>query len=190
MPDNARGALGSVYRITGDFLRQRGLFDEVKAKLSPESRRLLEKPPFPFAWQSSVPLEEIEKLLHARDPKLPAELGLAAAESLSSTVIAPVLKMALSLFGQTPAALFGNLDRFYSMVVRGFTFEYAAAGPKEGTVKARIEGGRVHASVFAQLRGNLNLIYRLSGATGTVGEPVVLRQDDSGAEITLAVRWD
>jgi hypothetical protein len=32
-----------VYRITADFLTERGLMDEVKGKLSPASRRVLEK---------------------------------------------------------------------------------------------------------------------------------------------------
>src|SRR6266436_5695860 len=107
-----RGCLGTVYGITSTFLRERQLLDDVKARLSPSSRRVLEKPPFALSWQPSAPLEEIEKLL----------------------------------FGQTPATMFGHLDRFFSMAVRGFNFQYEPRGDKDGVVRVRIEGGQVHRS--------------------------------------------
>src|SRR5438067_9196057 len=138
--NEARGCLGSVYRITADFLGERGLLEEVKARLSPQSRTLVEKPPFAFAWRDAAALEEIERLLYARSPDLCVDLGHAAGRQLSQSIVAPVLKMALSLFGQTPASLFGNLDRFFSMVVRGFSFQYQSAAPQDGVVRAQIEG--------------------------------------------------
>jgi hypothetical protein len=186
----ARGCLGSVYRITADFLNERGLMDEVKGKLSPASRRVLEKPPFPFSWQDAAALEEIERVLYAKSPQLVADLGFAAARYLSGSIIAPVLKMASSLFGKTPDAFFANLDRFYSMVVRGFSFRYESDGEKRGKVIARISGGPVHRSLFQQLRGNLRILYQLAGATGVVEEPVVIGSDERGAEVALGVRWE
>lgn len=186
----ARGCLGSVYRITADFLAERGLTAEVKAKLSAASRRVLEKPPFPFSWQDSAALEEIEQVLYAKSPQLVTELGFAAAKYLSGSVIAPVLKMAASLFGKSPEAFFANLDRFYSMVVRGFSFRYEPEGEKRGKVIARISGGPVHRSLFQQLRGNLAILYQLAGANGVVEEPVVLGSNDLGAEVALGVRWE
>jgi hypothetical protein len=78
-----------IYRIVIDFLTERGLLDEVKAKLTPSSRKVLEKPPFPFAWQDSAPLEEIERVLYARSPDLVVDLGHAAGQQLSSTLVAP-----------------------------------------------------------------------------------------------------
>jgi hypothetical protein len=188
MVDN-RGCLGAVYRVTNDFLIERGLADEVKTKLPPDARQVLEKLPFAFAWREQASLEEIEKVLYAKSPQLAADLGFAAAKILSGGVVAPVFKMALSLFGQTMESIFGNLDRFFSMVVRGFTFRYDRAADKEGQVFVKIAGGPVHPSLFQQIRGNLLMMYAIVGTTGTVGEPVVLRSDESGADISLAVRW-
>ncbi|MCA1828937.1 MAG: hypothetical protein ABR567_13390 [Myxococcales bacterium] len=188
--EESRGCLGTVYRVTADFLVERKLLDEVKAKLSPASRRMLEKLPFPFAWQDAAALEEIERLLYAKSPQLATDLGFAAAKYLSGSVVAPVLKMATSLFGRTPDAFFRNLDRFFSMVVRGFDFRYEADGEKRGKVIARIHGGPVHPSLFQQLKGNLGMLFPLSGATGSVEEPLVLRSDDAGAEVVLGVRWE
>ncbi len=190
MAVEARGCIGSVYRITADFLDKRGLIEQVKAELPPESRKVLEKLPFPFAWQDARALEDIEKALHARSPRLPADLGFAAAESLSRGMIAPVLQMAMSLFGQTPTSIFSKLDRFFSMVVRGFSFRYEERGPKEGVVFAQIGGGAAHESLFQQLKGNLHIIFELCRVKGTVGEPEVIRSDAAGAEIKLPVRWE
>jgi len=190
MTADARGCLGTVYRVTIDFLTERGLLEEVKAKVSPGARKMLEKPPFAFAWQDAAPLEEIEKVLHARSPELVADLGHAAGRQLSGTLVAPVLKMALSMFGQTPGSMFGHLDRFFSMVVKGFSFEYQPGSEKDGTVLARIDGGGIHHSIFEQIRGNLRTIYDLCNAKGFVGAPQVVRHDSGGAEIRLPVRWE
>lgn len=189
MAHENRGALGIVYRVTNDFLVEKQVLDDVKAGLSPDSRKILDKLPFSFAWQPNAPLEEIEKLLYAKSPKLAADLGFYAAKFLSGSVVAPVFKMALSLFGRTPDAIFGNLDRFFSMVVRGFTFRYEGEGEKNGRVVVTIAGGPVHPSLFQQIRGNLLMMYGIIDADGTVDEPVVLRSDATGAEIALPVAW-
>src|SRR5712664_3392690 len=160
MSADARGCLGTVYRLVSDFLTERGL------------------------------LEEIKRVLYARSPDLVADLGHAAGKQFSTTLVAPVLKMALSLFGQTPASMFGHLDRFFSMVVRGFSLQYEPGTAKQGAVVARIEGGEIHRSLFEQIRGNLLTIYDLCNVNGSVGDAEILRFDAAGAEIRLPVRWE
>src|SRR3954462_14159606 len=187
--NESRGVLGAAYRITADFLEKRGLKSEVSAKLSPASRKFVDKPPFAFSWHDYAALEEIEKVLHARSPELAADLGFAAAEHLTGTVVAPVMKMALTLFGKSPDQLFANLDRFYSMVTRGFSFRYERAGEKAGQVRVTISGGKAHESLFQQIKGNLRIIYAFSGANGTVDEPAGRRSDDAGGELALRVSW-
>ena len=187
---DTRGCLGSVYRITGAFLAERGLLEDVKPRLSPSSQRLLDKPPFPFAWQDSAALEEIEELLYARSRDLVVDLGHAAGQQLSNSLVAPVLKMAMKMFGQTPASLFEHLDRFFAMVVRGFTFGYESSSSSNGVVTARIDGGDVHPSLFEQLRGNLLTIFDLCSVRGTVDPADVVRHDALGAEVRFQVRWE
>lgn len=177
--------------MTAQYLAERGVFEDVKAKASPETRQLLEKVPFAFAWQDQAPLEEIERILDSMPggDELCVGLGYAAGRQLSGSVIEPVLKLALSLFGQTPGTLFGNLDRFFSMVVRGYSFRYQERAPREGIVYAEIEGGGIHKSLFNQIRGNLASVFDLCGVTGSVDEPLVVRHDAAGALISLVVRW-
>jgi hypothetical protein len=192
MPEDTRAAVGSVYKLTVEFLNKRGLMDKVKAKASPELKKLLEKPPFAFAWHSMSELEEIERILYtmADGSQLCADLGYAAASQLSGGMVEPVFRMAMSLFGKTPATLMGNLDRFYSMVVRGFSFEYEARSPKDGVVTAQIAGGGVHESLFQQIRGNLRIMIEICGAKGIIGEVEVMRHNEDGAKIRVPVRWE
>ncbi|HUJ27083.1 MAG TPA: hypothetical protein VLW85_13750 [Myxococcales bacterium] len=185
----SRAALGAVYRVTSDFLNERGLMADMKASLSQPSRAVLDKLPFAFSWQPYAALEEIETRLYAKSPQLSADLGFYAAKFLSGSVVAPVFKMALSLFGRTPDAIYGNLDRFFSMVVRGFNFRYEGGGEKQGRVVVSIEGGPVHPSLFQQIKGNLAMMYGICDADGTVDEPQVIRSDGEGAEIALGVHW-
>ncbi len=180
-----RGCLGGVYRITREFLVDRGLLDEVKAKLSPASRAVLDKLPFPFAWQESAALEEIERVLYDKSAQLPVDLGYAAAKYFTDSIVAPVFRMAASLFGATPETTFGNLDRFFSMVVRGFEFRYERLGDRRGNVIVRIGGGPAHAALFQQLRGNLSMAFPLCSVEGTIGEAVVL----GDGEVSFPVSW-
>ena len=56
-------------------------------------------------------------------------------------------------------------------------------------MRAQIEGAGVHPSLFQQLRGNLKTIFDLCSVAGTVGAAQVVRNDESGAEVLLPVRW-
>ena len=85
--------------------------------------------------------------------------------------------------------MFGHLDRFFSMAVRGFSFQYEPQGDKAGAVQVRIEGGQIHRSLFEQVRGNLLTVYDLCSVKGSVGSAEILRHDAAGAEIRLPVRW-
>lgn len=87
--NDERMVLGSVYRVTADFLAQRSLGAALLPGLSPEARAVIEKPPFAFAWKSSSALEEIERALSAMPDgrELCEELGLAASLHLCGSVI-------------------------------------------------------------------------------------------------------
>ncbi|TMB07800.1 MAG: hypothetical protein E6J66_17910 [Deltaproteobacteria bacterium] len=148
MPDvseaeSARGYLGSVFRLTVDFLEQRGCKAQVKQKVSAATAQLIDKPPFPFAWIPATPMDEVESalsLVAGRDACV--DLGLTAARKLGGSLIQPVLKMATALFGNTPVAVFQNLERFYAMVLKGMKFDYDAVAPREAVIRVRAEGGK------------------------------------------------
>ena len=187
---DARGYLGSAFRVAVEFVHQRGCSALVKQKVSKTTAELIEKPPFPFAWMPATPMDELQSALSAiagRDACV--DLGITAGRKLGGSVIQPVLKMATALFGNTPATVFQNLERFYSMVLKGMRFEYESTGPREGTIRARVDGGGVPAALFDVTRGNLSYVFELCGVQGTVEAPEQIRIDDSGAAAQYRVRW-
>ncbi|OLC72947.1 MAG: hypothetical protein AUH83_12820 [Deltaproteobacteria bacterium 13_1_40CM_4_68_19] len=196
MPDiseaeSARGYLGSVLRLTVDFLEQRGCKAQVKQKVSAATAALIDKPPFPFAWIAATPMDEMESALSlVAGREACVDLGLTAARKLGGSLIQPVLKMATALFGNTPVAVFQNLERFYAMVLKGMKFDYDAVAPREAVIRVRVEGARVPAALFDVTRGNLAYVFELCGVRGTVDPPEGIRCDDRGGEARYRVRWD
>lgn len=187
---NARGYLGSAFRIAIEFVQQRGLGASVRERVSAETARLMDKPPFAFAWMPARPMDELEDALRALGgPQACVDLGLAAGRSLGGSLIAPVLRMATSLFGNTPATVFQNLERFYSMVLRGMTFQYQGVSDREGIVTAQALGSGVPAALFDVTRGNLAFVFELCGSSGTVSEPEGVRIDAQSAEARYRVKW-
>jgi hypothetical protein len=195
MPDlteasDVRGYLGSAFRVAVEFIEQRGCSALVKQKVSAATAELIEKPPFPFAWMPATPMDEVQSALSAvAGREACVDLGITAGRKLGGSVIQPVLKMATALFGNTPVTVFQNLERFYSMVLKGMKFEYESAGPREGTIRARVEGAGVPSALFDVTRGNLAYVFELCGVQGTVEPPEQIRFDDSGAEARYRVRW-
>jgi hypothetical protein len=188
--ESARGYLGSVLRLTVDFLDQRGCKAQVKQKVSPSTAELIDKLPFPFAWIGATPMDEVESALSlVAGREACVDLGLTAARKLGGSLIQPVLKMATALFGNTPVAVFQNLERFYAMVLKGMKFDYHALGPREAVIRVRVEGANVPAALFDVTRGNLAYVFELCGVTGTVEPPEGIRCDERGGEASYRVRW-
>jgi hypothetical protein len=188
--DDPRGYLGSAFRVAVEFLDQCGCSTQVKQRVSPSTAELIEKPPFPFAWMPAVAMDELESALSTvAGRQACVDLGMTAGRKLGGSVIQPVLKMATALFGNTPATVFQNLERFYSMVLKGMTFGYEATGPKSGIVRARAEGPRVPDALFDVTRGNLTYVFELCGVKGTVSPPEDIRCDERCGEARYKIEW-
>jgi hypothetical protein len=188
--DGGRGYIGYAFRVAVDFIHQRGWTAEVKQKVPADTAELIAKPPFPFAWMQAAHMDELQSALaDVAGRQACVDLGLAEAHKLSGSVIAPVLRMATSLFGNTPETLFGNLERFYTMFLRGMRFEYEALGPRQGLVHAQVDGPCVPAALFDVTRGNLAYVFQLCGANGSVGEPEDVRCGSRKGEAHYRVRW-
>jgi hypothetical protein len=187
---HARGYLGSAFRVAVEFIHQRGCAALVKAKVSPATAGLIDKPPFPFAWMPATPMDELQSALSlVAGRQACVDLGITAGRKLGGSVIEPVLRMATALFGNTPVTVFQNLERFYTMVLRGMRFEYEAAGPREGVVRAHADGPNVPAALFDVTRGNLLYVFELCGVHGTVAPPEDVRCDDRRGEARYQVQW-
>jgi hypothetical protein len=185
-----RGYLGSAFRLTLELIDRKGWRSAIRAEAPAETAELMDKPPGPLSWIPAERLEDLEELVARHGGREAAfELGLAAARNLGGSIVKPVIKIALILFGATPDSLFGNLDRLYSMATRGLHFVWRDAERKSGVIEAEFQGGPVRESLFDVTRGNLQYVLEICGTPGAVGVPEVVRHDENGARVRFVARW-
>jgi len=188
--DQRRGYIGVAVRQAIEFIEARGLTAKVRADASPAALAQIDKPPSMLAWQDAAVLDELETLIEKHGGRNACvDLGLQAARKLGAGLVAPVLKFALQLFGNSPSTLLANLDRFYSMVTKGLSYGYEAVGEKEGRVILTAAGPSIPRAFFDVTRGNLVYMVELTGATGTVDAAKIRSTSDHGTVVEYAVRW-
>ncbi len=185
-----RDYIGQVVRVTLDFIDERGYGPEVRAKVSPETARILAKPPWPFAWVPAGVMDELETIVASVGGKQACvDLGLTAGRKVGGTMMEPVIRMAMSFFGSTPAILFSHLDRFYSIATRGWHFEYEPLTDNSGIIDARTESAGVPEAILDVMRGNFLYVFEICGTDGEIDPPLVVRHDPAGAYLRFTARW-
>jgi hypothetical protein len=192
----ARQGLGAFFRTLLDFVKEKGLLEQVRAKVSDETREKMLKPPSPLSWMASKSIDEIQVAIGelAGRPLL-VEFGALSARAFGGSMIQPVIRAAFLLFGETPAAAFANLDNFFTLATRGISFRWRQVTGKEGVVEARFAGADTPQAAFHVLQGSLQFVFEISGAKGGEIDPaeVVTGPDAGGnADVAIAryrVRW-
>jgi hypothetical protein len=189
MAEAPRQGLGSFFRALMGFVDERGLRDQIRGLVSEQTRAAIDHPPPALRFMPSTPIDEIEAALQklAGNEAL-VECGIACARPLGWSLLQPVIRMAFTLFGQSPEPIFANLDRFFSVVTRGITFSWTQDG-KGGTITARFAGQGTPQAAFHVLRGTLRFVYELSGTVGEVGPPEVLESTPDCVTMRYDVRW-
>jgi hypothetical protein len=184
-----REGLGTFFRALMEFVDQRGLREPIRAAVSPETRGLIDRPPRPMGFIPSRPIDEIEAALQQiAGAEACVECGLACARPLAWTLLRPVLRFAFQVLGQSPEPIFGNLDRFFSLVTRGIAFAWAPLA-MGGSVTATFEGPDTPEAALHVLRGSLQFVFEASGTTGTVGAPEVLEVTPQRTVVRYLIRW-
>ena len=185
-----RDYIGQVVRVTLDFIEERGFGPGVRARVSPETARVLAKPPWPFAWVPATVMDELETVVAALGGRQACiDLGLAAGRKVGGTMMEPVIRTAMVFFGSTPETVFSHLDRFYSIATRGWHFQYEPLSPTSGIIDARTESAGVPAAIFDVMRGNFLYGFELCGTDGDIDLPEIVRHDAAGAHLRFRVRW-
>ena len=185
-----RGYLGSAFRLTLDMIDEKGWRAAIRAEAPPETARMMDDLPGALSWIPAARLEDLEELVARHGGREAAvELGILAGRNLGGSIVKPVIKLALTLFGATPDSLYANLDRLYSMVTRGLHFSWREAQRKSGVIEAQFDGPGVRASLFDVTRGNLKYMLEACSASGDVEQPQILRHDDRGALVQFNARW-
>ncbi|MCA1827408.1 MAG: hypothetical protein ABR567_03600 [Myxococcales bacterium] len=189
MDSAPRQGLGTFFRALIDFVEEKGLLAQVREKVSPQTRALIEKPPRPMSFLPSRPIDEVETaLLELTSAEVCVECGLAVARPLGWSLLQPVLRIAFQFLGQSAEPIFGNLDRFFSLVTRGIEFSWER-GEKGGTVMARFDGPDTPEAAFHVLRGSLLFAFEASGTTGAVSAPEIVESTPAEAVVRYRVSW-
>jgi hypothetical protein len=188
--DAPRQGLGTFFRNILDFIYERGRKADVLERVSPQTRALCDAPPGWFSWVPSVHIDELEAaFLEVAGREQTVELGRVCSQNLGTTVVRPVLRMAFLLLGQSPAAVFENLDRFFSLVTRGINFTYSPQTSRSGEVVARFEGPGTPEAAFHVLQGSLQFIFELCGVSGQVDPVQMAESTPAGTTVRYRVRW-
>jgi hypothetical protein len=188
--DAPRQGIGTFFRNIADFIAKDPHKDQVLERVSAETRALFENPPGWLTWVPSVHIDELEAaFLTVAGREATVEMGRTCSQSLGTTIVQPVIRIAFLLLGQSPAVIFGNLDRFFSLVTRGITFSYAPTSPRSGTVLAHFDGPGTPEAAFHVLQGALQFIFELCGISGKVGDAQVAESSDAGASVRYLVEW-
>jgi hypothetical protein len=185
-----RQALGFFFRLITGWLETNQHTAKVRELVSPRTRRLLDVLPGHFQWIGSEPVDEIEQAIGkiGGDAML-EDLGLEIARRMGGGLVKPMLRAAFVLFGDTPAAAFGNLGRFYGVATRGIVFRYLPLGDTVGVVEARFAGEGTPPEVIAVLRGSLRFIFEATRRDGEVAPAIVDEESIMGTCVRYRVRW-
>jgi hypothetical protein len=185
-----RQGIGTFFRNVVDFISNDTRKDEVLERVSPETRALFDKPPGWLSWVPSIHIDELESaFMSVAGRPATVEMGRACSQNLGTTLVQPVLRIAFLLLGQSPAAVFENLDRFFALVTRGISFSYEATSARSGAVLARFEGPDTPEAAFHVLQGALEFIFELCGISGEVGEAQIVESSAAGASVRYQVQW-
>jgi hypothetical protein len=189
MENAPRQGLGTFFRALIDFVDEKGLREQVRGKVSAETRALIDKFPRPMSFLPSKPIDEVEAaLLELTNADVLVECGLAVARPLGWSLLQPVLRIAFQFLGQSPEPIFSNLDRFFSLVTRGIEFSWER-GEKGGNVLARFDGPDTPEAAFHVLRGSLTFAFEASGTSGTVTAPELVESTPFEAVVRYRVSW-
>jgi hypothetical protein len=188
-----RQGLGTLFRALVEFVAQQdpvesagperqSVRERVRALVSPPTLALMDKPPSSLAWMDSTAIDELEVAVgEVLGNEALLEFGVKVSRLFGLGMMQPVIRAAFLLFGQSPAAVFSNLDRFFTLATRGLSFRWISSGDAQGVVEVRFDGPGTPHAAYVVLQGSLRFVYEI---TGTVGE-----SSDAGALVRYRVRW-
>lgn len=141
---------------------------------------------------TSRPVDEIEEALFAiGGHPLCHELGVELSRTLGGSLVQPVIRAAFLIFGETPEAILSNLDRFFSLPLRGVTFSWRPVLDGVGTIEARFAGPSVPEAAFHVTQGSLYWVFsELLHRKGEVGRARILESDASHTRVEFTVTFD
>lgn len=150
-------------------LKSRGLFDVVRAGVSPEAQAMMDAPPLFIAWVPSRRHEELlVRLWEVAGNEKAQQIVQACMLNAVGPLILPLFKTYVRIFGGSPASVLKNLGKVVSVQSRGIQIEYEPQTERSGYFTVRYPEP-VSDSIYSSWEGALRFGKEISGPTFTVG---------------------
>jgi hypothetical protein len=164
-----REVTASVLRGITDELRERGLYDEVRARVPDDVARAMDKPGMILTWHKSSTTDAILDAAASLGGRATVrEIGFSMMTRRGmGTLLRPLLDFWLKFSGSGPAALYARLDVAAAVLMRGTSFVWIPRGDSAGTVRLISEGPAPDAN-WALWEGVFEYAYVLTHTKGTV----------------------
>ncbi len=178
----------TILRSYARQLDSRARLDDIISAASPELSSFLRDLDAAPAWISAAVfgelLQEVERR-HGRSAVRELGIDLMKSSGLAQ-VLTPIIRFSLEFEGNTPAALFANIEGMASVVSRGLTFRWIPGHGPTGTISLRCEEP-IAEVCWAPWEGAFSYAFDLTGTSGTVARA---RPDDDGCGCEIAVAWN
>jgi hypothetical protein len=168
-------------------LRQRGLYDDVRARVPAKVAEAMDKPGvMMLTWHKSSIIDAVlEATAVVGGREKVREIGLSMMTNRGiGTLLRPLLDVWIKLSGSGPASLYSRLDPAASVLMQGTVFEWIARGDRAGTVRLTCEEPAPDAN-WALWEGVLEYALVLTHTQGKVARSRV----NGGRICDIDVEW-
>lgn len=175
-----RYTIAVMFRAFLQSAERMGLREEICRSAPQEIAQMFAKPPLPTAMvPGSVCDAFYEAVTHARGRDALRAIAYQSMRDEGSKLLGGLFKNSMALYGQTPDALFGQIDTIIGPVVSQIIVSYAPESPRAGVVEVRPAGHSAPLS-YAVWEGYLEYFFDVCGVHGTVDTFVLAPDGRSG----------
>jgi hypothetical protein len=164
-----RETSGTTVRGLLAELKSRGLFEAVRAGVSPEAQAMMDHPPLFITWVPSRRYEELlVRLWEVVGDEKAQQIVLACVVNATGPLVLPLLKTFARIAKGSPASLLKNLGKVLSVQTRGVQFDYEPETERSGYFTARYPEP-ISDCLFSSVQAVLRFGKEIAGPTLTVG---------------------
>lgn len=169
-------------RSLANALTSLGLLDRVLPLVPPSTRASLVDPGLVRAHDGAVALHVCTALA---DAELVEKVFEEQLRRTLGSVIAPLVRVAMALTGNSPAVAFSRLDDLFKVMMKGVTPSWEPLSPTSGVVTITYPAGvTVDRYSGHGWVGGLRYAFELAGVKGTA-----VPQQWEGNRVSVAVSW-
>lgn len=162
-----------------------GALEPALPHLAPSTRAVLDQP-YAAKWVPAAVIQDLTATIAARvGPEVLDELNYRMTKDSLGRLVLPLLKVALTLTGRTPATIFSRLDDSVRVAMKGVRATWESTGPQGGTVRISYPVPPPPV-VHLAWRGVFRFGFELTGTRGALDR---FEYVDGGKTLVLRVSW-